>query len=67
MQIPLKINFRHMDPSAPLEEKIRERAEKLERFTDHITSIRVTVDQEHKRHNQGNLFSVKIEPITLDQ
>jgi len=64
MEIPLKINFRHMEPSAALEARIRQKTEKLERFSEHITSIRVTIDQEHKRHNQGNLFGVKID-LTL--
>lgn len=64
MQIPLKITFRHMDPSEALEAKIREKMEHLETFSEHITSCRVTIDQEHKRQHQGNLFSVKID-ITL--
>ena len=64
MQIPLQINFRHMDPSDALEAKIREKVEKIEQFAEHITSFRVTIDQEHKHHRQGNLFAVKID-ITL--
>lgn len=61
MQIPLKINFRHMEPSEALEEKIREKAHKLEQFSQHITSCRVTIDLEHKHHHQGKLFSVKLD------
>lgn len=61
MKIPLQINFRHMDPSDALEAKIREKAQKLEQFAEHIMSCRVTVDQEHKHHQQGNLFSVKLD------
>ncbi len=64
MQMPLQINFRHMDPSDALEAKIREKAQKIEQFAKHITSLRVTIDQEHKHHRQGNLFTVKID-ITL--
>lgn len=61
MQIPLKITFRHMDTSDALEAKIREKAQSLEKFAEHITSCRVTIDQEHKRQHQGNLFSVKLD------
>jgi len=64
MQIPLQINFRHMETSAALEAKIREKVQKIEQFSEHITSFRVTIDLEHKHHRQGNLFVVKID-ITL--
>lgn len=64
MQIPLQINFRHMDPSDALEAKIREKAQKLEQFAEHIMSCRVTIDLEHKHHHQGKLYGVKID-ITL--
>jgi ribosomal subunit interface protein len=64
MQIPLIITFRHMEPSEALEAKIREKMEHLEKFHEHITSCRITIDQEHKRQNQGKLFSVKLD-ITL--
>jgi ribosomal subunit interface protein len=53
-----------MDRSDALEAKIREKAQKIEQFAEHITSFRVTIDQEHKHHRQGNLFVVKID-ITL--
>lgn len=61
MKIPLQINFRHMDPSDAFEKKIREKAQKLDQFSDHIMSCRVTVDLEHKHHKQGNLFSIKLD------
>jgi ribosomal subunit interface protein len=61
MQIPLQITFRHMERSDALEAKIREKAEKLDQFADHIMSCRVTVDLEHKHHHQGQLFAVKVD------
>ena len=64
MQIPLQIIFRHMDSSDAVEAKIRERAEKLERFAENITRCRVIVEAPHKHHHRGQLYSVKIE-ITL--
>ena len=61
MEIPLQINFRHMEPSDALEAKIRQKVQKIEQLSEHITSFRVTIDQQHKHHHQGKLFSVKID------
>lgn len=61
MQIPLQITFRHMEHSDALETNIREKAGKLDQFADHIMSCRVVVDLEHKHHQQGKLFSIKLD------
>jgi ribosomal subunit interface protein len=60
MQIPLEINFRHMEPSAAVEANIREKAEKLERYFDRIISCRVVVEAPHRRHHKGKLYSIGI-------
>jgi len=64
MQIPLKITFNNMEPSPAVEAAIREKAEKLERFADAITSCRVTVEAPHQHHHKGNLYSIKVD-VTL--
>lgn len=64
MKIPLQITFRHMEHSDALDAKIREKAQKLEQFSEHIMSCRVTIDLEHRHHHQGKLYSVKID-ITM--
>ena len=60
MQLPLQITFRHMDSSdavaARIRERVRERAEELERFFDRIISCRVVVECPNPRQHQGNLF-----------
>ncbi len=61
MQLPLQITFRHMEPSPALEARIRQRAEELERFSDRITACRVVVECAHHRHQQGNIFEVRID------
>jgi ribosome-associated translation inhibitor RaiA/cold shock CspA family protein len=61
MQLPLQITFRHMDPSAALEARIRQRAEDLDQFFDRIISCRVVVERSHRRHQQGNIFEVRID------
>lgn len=61
MQSPLQINFRHMEHSDAIEAKIRERAEKLDNFYEHITSCRVVVEPAHKHKHKGNLYQVRID------
>jgi len=61
MQVPLHISFRNMEPSAAVEAKVRERAAKLDRFFDRITSCRVVVEAPHQHHHQGKLFHVRID------
>jgi len=61
MQVPLQITFRHMDSSEALAARISERAAELDRFFDRIISCRVAVEQQSARHQQGNLFHVRID------
>jgi len=61
MQLPLQITFRNMDPSAAIEAKIRERADKLERYSAHIISCRVAVEALHRHHERGNHFHVRVD------
>jgi ribosome-associated translation inhibitor RaiA len=61
MQIPLQISFDGMDPSPALEARIREKAEKLERFYDRIVSCSVVVVAPHRHHHKGKLYSVRID------
>ena len=61
MQLPLQITFRHIQPSAAVEARIRQEAAKLEKFFEKIISCRVIVEAPHRHHNQGNLFHVRID------
>ncbi len=61
MRLPLQISFRDIPPSAAVEAKIRERAEKLERYYDRIMGCRVVVEAPHGRHHQGKLFHVRVD------
>lgn len=61
MQLPLQITFRNMDSSPAVEARVRERAEKLDQYFDHIMSCRVVIEAPHKHHHQGNLFHVRID------
>ena len=61
MQLPLQVTFRDMPRSDAVEAKIRERAEKLDKFYDSIMSCRVVVEAPHAHHHQGRLYHVRID------
>ncbi len=61
MQLPLQITFRNFESSPAIEQKIRERAEKLEHFFSDITSCRVTVELLYKHHEHGNHYHVRVD------
>jgi ribosomal subunit interface protein len=60
MQSPIQIAFRNLKHSGAIEAKIRERAEKLDKYYEHIMSCRVVVEGNHKHHHKGNLYHVRI-------
>jgi ribosome-associated translation inhibitor RaiA len=64
MQVPLQIKFQYMEPSAAIEDRVRERCHKLQRFAEHVTCCRVTVDAPHKHQDKTGLYRVSID-ITL--
>jgi ribosomal subunit interface protein len=53
-----------MDSSPAIEDNIRERAARLERFHDRITRCHVTVDVPHRHQTKGKLFAVRIDITT---
>lgn len=61
MQQPLQIKFRGIGHSDAIERRIRLKVAELERFCSRITSCQVTVDELHKHHRKGNLFSVRVD------
>ena len=61
MPMPLQISFRNMDPSPAVEERIRKKAAKLERFHDRIVGCKVVVEAPHRHHHKGKLYSVRVD------
>ncbi len=61
MQIPLQVTFRHMGPSAAVEDRVREEAARLEKFHDQIMSCRVIVESPHAHHRKGKLYHIRID------
>ncbi|MEK6562417.1 MAG: HPF/RaiA family ribosome-associated protein, partial [Candidatus Binatota bacterium] len=61
MKIPLQLTFRNMPPSEAIEAHIREKAAKLDAFSDRIMSCRVVVEAPHRHHHKGKLYHVRID------
>lgn len=61
MKLPLQITFRNMDGSDAMKATIEERAGKLDKVCDRIMSCRVMVEAQHRHHQAGNLYHVRID------
>jgi ribosomal subunit interface protein len=61
MKIPLQVTFRDMPSSDAVETRIREKADKLNRFYDRIMACRVVVEMPQRHKHQGKLHSVRID------
>jgi len=61
MKLPIQIIFRNMESSAAIEAAVRERADKLDQFYEHIMSCRVVIELHHRHHHQGNLYHVRVD------
>jgi ribosomal subunit interface protein len=60
MQTPLRITFRHLQPSAAVETRVREHVEHLERFHERITACQVIVEAPAAHRRKGAPYNVKI-------
>jgi ribosomal subunit interface protein len=61
MQVPLQITFRHMAPSAAVEDRFREQVAYLEQHFENISSCRVVIDVPPAHRNKGGPFAVSID------
>lgn len=61
MQIPMQITIRDVPHSDAVEANVRQKAEKLEEFYNHIMSCRVVVEMPHKHTHQGRQYNVRID------
>ncbi len=61
MKLPLQIIFRNMRSSEPIEAAVREHADKLDQFYQHIMSCRVVIEMHHRHHHQGNLYHARVD------
>lgn len=56
-----QVVFRGLDHSQAVEEAVQKRAEKLQRYSDQILSLRVTVESPHNNHHKGKVYHVGVE------
>ncbi len=61
MRVPIQISFHNVDPSPSLEARIRELAERLERFSPHIMRCHVIVTAPAQHSQQGSQFEIHID------
>lgn len=58
-----QVVFRGIDHSQAVEEAVHKRAEKLERYSDQIQSLRVTVESPHNHQHKGKVYHVGVEAV----
>jgi ribosomal subunit interface protein len=61
MKLPVQVVFRDLMPLPSLEDEIRERAARLDRFAPDLMSCHVAVEAAGNRHRQGHPYTVKID------
>ncbi|MBI3995678.1 MAG: HPF/RaiA family ribosome-associated protein [Nitrospirae bacterium] len=61
MKLPLQITVRNASVSDVVKNEIRDRAVKLEQFSNNIMGCRVTVDSPHRHQHQGMQYAVQID------
>ena len=66
MIIPVQVTFRNVASTSEVEEKIRARAQKLEKFYSPITSCRVVVEAPARHRQKGYSFHVRIDLTVPD-
>ena len=60
MQIPLDIDYRNVNKTEALEDRIRERVAKLDRLSDKLSSCHVSVEKLHQHQDSGRRFRVRL-------
>ena len=61
MQLPVEISYRGVEKSDQLDELIRSKAARLDRFCDHISRCDVVVEHPNHAQQSGNPFRVRID------
>lgn len=61
MEIPLQVSLHGIQPSDAVQGAIREKARRLERYFDHITSCRVVLELDGRHQHKGKQFRARID------
>jgi hypothetical protein len=57
--VPLQVVFEHIEHVDYIEEQVRQEAEKLEQFYDHIM-VRAVIARPQHNHQKGDTYSVRL-------
>ena len=60
MIIPAQITFRNMEPSADVEDWVREEIDKLESYYGQIMGCQIAVEIPHRHRLKGNAYHIRI-------
>lgn len=61
MKLPLEISYRGVEKTDEIDDLIRAKAARLDRFCDHITRCDVAVEQPNHQQRSGNPFRVRVD------
>ncbi len=61
MKVPLEISFRDIEPDDEIKEFINRKIQKLERFCDHINSVRCAIERPQKHQESGSPYRVRLD------
>lgn len=61
MKLPLQVTFHNMDPLPAVEDLIRERAARLDKYCDRIMACRIVIDLPHRHHRTGNQYQIRLD------
>jgi ribosome-associated translation inhibitor RaiA len=64
MLVPIQITWRGIEPSDALEARIRELAQRLEKFSGQMVHCHVIVELPHKHGHQGSVYEARIQITT---
>ena len=61
MQLPVESSYRGVEKTDEIDDLIRTKAARLDRFCDHISRCDVAVEQPNQSQRQGNPFRVRVD------
>ena len=61
MQLPVNITYRGLNKTEAIEQMVLDKAQRLDKFCDHISRCDVAIEQPNHAHKKGNPFRVRID------
>jgi putative sigma-54 modulation protein len=61
MTMPVEVHFHGLEKSTAVEERVREKVDKLARHFDRMTHCRVVVEAPHRNPQKPKIYQIKIE------